>query len=160
MGCKSPHYYNIEHLYPLRLTTYEGALIYVPNDYEAVLADEYKNYKNATFASHVYQNRLRMWVEKQDSCEKYDNVDLQYSSTGELTYYGACESNEIWERYNLTQKLTQLHDDEMDFVGRIEQGANRKQQMFEQVKGLAGFAKSLRPLYPSPRYIEGNFEDV
>lgn len=48
-GCKSYHYYSEEDVLQLRLSLFEGAPIYVPNNYKNILKAEYDDYDKPTF---------------------------------------------------------------------------------------------------------------
>ena len=41
LNCKSPHYYNINDLFPLKKTTFENIITYIPNNYKKCLLQEY-----------------------------------------------------------------------------------------------------------------------
>lgn len=157
IGCKNKHYYRESDLTPLRLSTYEGARVYVPNNPHEVLVSEYKTYSNTKFRSHVYNSRLRLWVEAAEQCdEKYVDEAAMFDGAGDLTFYGACENQDIWERYNMTRKLTSLHERELEFWKTVSQDSTKKvEELLQYEDALAQFSVSEGPLYPSPRYIEG-----
>ena len=57
INCFSPHYYNIDDIYPLKKTTFENIEVYVPNNIEKVLVVEYgKNVLKPYYKNYIYKN--------------------------------------------------------------------------------------------------------
>lgn len=54
VNCKSPHYYKIEDILPLRKVEFEGCNVYVPNNIETVLVSEY--------GKRVLKPRFKNWI--------------------------------------------------------------------------------------------------
>lgn len=157
VGCKTPHYYNVDDIYPLRLTSFEGVPVYVPNNVHRVLRDEYWGFENPVFQMHAYNKDLRLWTGRKQ-CETFTNTTLKYdTASGEINYYGACENNDLWSLYNKTQEITALHNEELGFLKSHEQ---TKSVATKLPKELAKYVRRFKPTYPNPRYIEGHANDV
>lgn len=157
VGCKTPHYYHIGDLYPLRLTTYEGVPLYIPNNFRHILREEYWGYENPVFQTHMYNKDMRQWVGRRQ-CDKFTDDNLKFSDTpgGTLTYYGACENDDLWASYNRTRYLTALHDEELSFFKTHE---NVPKLVEKFPSEIAEYAHKFKPIYSDPRYIEGHDED-
>ncbi len=57
INCFRPHYYNINDIYPLKKTTFEGNTVSVPNNVESVLVSEYStNVLKPTYKNYYYKN--------------------------------------------------------------------------------------------------------
>ena len=55
--CFRPHFYNINDIYPLKQTTFEGIDVYVPNNVETVLVSEYGNkVLKPSYKNYYYEN--------------------------------------------------------------------------------------------------------
>lgn len=161
VGCKNHHYYHVQDIYPLRMSTYEGTRVYVPNNYQNVLSSEYAGYTQQSFHQHTYNKNMRLWVADTDGCQNFQDVNQSYTKDGELTLYGACNNNDLWQLYNTTQELTNLHNQELDFWKTMNpNGEKTLEELVTHQSELAKFAVSKRPLYPSPRYIESNSTDL
>ena len=57
INCFRPHFYNINDIYPLKQTTFEGIDVYVPNNVETVLVSEYGNkVLKPSYKNYYYEN--------------------------------------------------------------------------------------------------------
>jgi phosphorylcholine metabolism protein LicD len=62
VNCKSPHYYNIKHILPLKEEKFEGYSIFVPNNTEECLYQEYGNdVFKPQFKNWRYNNETQIW---------------------------------------------------------------------------------------------------
>lgn len=62
-NCRNNHYYLLEELKPLIVTSFEGVKALVPNKFKQILEREYpKGLRNYQFADHTYRPVLRLWV--------------------------------------------------------------------------------------------------
>lgn len=113
VNCKNHHYYQLETLSPLRNTLYEGSLTFVPNDFGRILAAEYKNYRSPIFMGWSFNRWLRLWVGRR-KCDDFQDNKKRFDSNGDLLLYGACNDVAIWEEYNITRTITELHYEEMN----------------------------------------------
>lgn len=133
-ACKHNHLYSGSELFPLRLTLFEGAPAYVPNNYRKILRDEYRNYDKPDFGNEKYSSDLRMWIEK-DKCEaKLKNINRYNqleSSKGRkqvlkekellarIQKERFCNDKEIEQMYHWTKRLTKMHEMEMELVSEL-----------------------------------------
>ncbi|KKK20584.1 hypothetical protein ARAM_004044 [Aspergillus rambellii] len=64
LQCKHDHKYQINDIYPLRMTSFEGVAAKVPFRYEAVLTDEYQEtaLTNMHYNDHTWIPELEEWV--------------------------------------------------------------------------------------------------
>lgn len=138
-GCKNNHFYELDDLFPLRLTLFEGAPTYIPNNYPKILGEEYKNWDNFVCRPHMFNHELGIWVEK-FACRKqlrgFENLDVLFKNTSsrsefleknilninetsasELEYNNNperyCERSEIRVIFEETNHLTYMHQQEM-----------------------------------------------
>lgn len=157
LGCKSPHYYKLEDISPLHLTTFEGTQLYIPNNFMKLLRDEYKHFDSPRFEKHAYNKDLRLWMGR-SQCKSFRDDDLKYSkATGDLTLYGACNDQQAWAVYNKTRDLTSLHEDEINY---FQQHKNVKNLIKSYPEKLIGFATKVEPFFNEPRYIEIHETDI
>ena len=62
VNCKSPHYYNIKHILPLKKETFEGCQIFVPNNIKECLYQEYGNQVfRPNFKNWRYNSKNEKW---------------------------------------------------------------------------------------------------
>lgn len=158
VNCKNYHFYPITDVSPARRTIYEGVNVYVPNNYESVLLSEYKSARKSSYGSWMFSYDLRLWVQK-DMCEKYKVRDKKFDKeTNDLTFYGACESDEIWKEYNNTKEVTAAHFREKDLYSdlehlqAIETDTTKKVDQEEKKKLNNRFKEILAPYYSKLRY--------
>jgi hypothetical protein len=118
VNCKNYHYYSVNSLTPARRSLYEGTPVYVPNDFEVVLLSEYGGARKPNFSNWMFDRDLKLWVPN-FKCESYKQRQKKFTQSKELTCYGACENNEIWHEYNLTQRVTDIHSMEMDLYSKL-----------------------------------------
>lgn len=81
-SCKSPHYYNLEDLFPLHLTDFEGYRFFRPNKILKLLASEYKE-KSMTVTEFIpndyykgckFANDKKEWL-----CDLNPFIDTKYN---------------------------------------------------------------------------------
>ncbi|VVT57835.1 uncharacterized protein SAPINGB_P005893 [Magnusiomyces paraingens] len=138
-GCKNNHFYKKEELYPLRLTLFEGAPIYVPNEYQKILDDEYDRWKLPIFQTYMYNREINLWVNKlmcrvrrdhlQTLEDKYQSstrtefLDNIVKSASETPYDGHenvyCERDHIYDMFESVNHITILHQREMAFIDEV-----------------------------------------
>jgi phosphorylcholine metabolism protein LicD len=160
IGCKAPHWYNQNYLFPLRLTSFEGAPVFVPNNIHEVLIDEYHDYQNPNYSTHTFSQDLRLWVDNK-ICENFTNAELKYTNetdSSELTLYGACDDEQIFEQYQTTKELTERRFKELEYIKnhselKIYDGLPLIEFMAKERKNFSQFVEPHPPIYPSPRYI-------
>lgn len=160
IGCKAPHWYDQHYIFPLRLTTFEGASMYIPNNIHKVLIDEYKNYEKPEYENQFFSQDLRLWVSK-EVCEGFTKEKLKYTDntdSAKLTRYGACDNDTIFELYQNTKELTKLRYQEQQYIeNNIESQPNDGLPVIELIaknsKNFVKFVKRHPPIHPSPRYI-------
>jgi phosphorylcholine metabolism protein LicD len=70
MNCKSPHYYAIRDILPLKQIEFEGCNVYVPNNIKTVLTSEYgqkvliPRFKNWVFSNDRGWNKICLYLRK------------------------------------------------------------------------------------------------
>lgn len=157
LGCKSPHYYRLEDINPLHLTTFEGTQLYIPNNFMKLLRDEYRHFDSPRFEKHAYNKDLRLWMGR-SQCKRFRDDNLKYSkATGDLTLYGACQDKHAWAVYNKTRDLTSLHEDEISY---FQQHKHVKDLVKTHPENLVAFATKVEPFFREPRYIEIHEHDI
>jgi phosphorylcholine metabolism protein LicD len=63
INCFRPHFYDINDIYPLKQTTFEGIDVYVPNNVEPVLVSEYGNkVLKPSYKNYYYETGT--WIKK------------------------------------------------------------------------------------------------
>lgn len=128
-GCKNNHFYTEEDLFPMRLTLFEGAPIYVPNNWKSFLEKEYQNWTDTIFENHKYVEDIRMWVNRRECRQKIRHMD-RFRSGGleaakdeslleKLEENRFCGKDEVRDLYERTKKLTAMHQKEMEIVQSI-----------------------------------------
>jgi hypothetical protein len=159
VNCKNNHVYPLSRLSPLRKSLYEGAPVYVPHDYESTLYQEYTKYRDTEFRNWVFNRDLRMWVDK-NACAGYKQRNLKFDDRNELTMYGACNKEEIFNDYQNTKEVTLAHSQEIDLYnhyGMIDTvEVNEKKELQPQIAGklAALFDKYYVPQLPDPEPVE------
>ena len=64
VNCKSPHYYDIKLILPLKLEIFENRHIYVPNNvYDCLLQEYGKQVFIPKYKNWIYDNNLEIWKE-------------------------------------------------------------------------------------------------
>jgi hypothetical protein len=148
VNCKNYHYYSLEQLSPMRRTLYEGVELYVPNNFEGILAAEYPQYRSHTFNQWTYNRDLRLWVPK-SQCEAYKQPEKKFGKNKELTMYGACNDEAIFDEYQLTKDVTKVHEKEMDIYNQMETARLNGQLSFvdtdETKRSLADLFSTYHP---------------
>ena len=62
VNCKSPHYYNIKHILPLKKEKFEDCDIYIPNNIDECLYQEYgENVFKPKFRNWIYNSKKELW---------------------------------------------------------------------------------------------------
>lgn len=160
VGCKAPHWYYQNSFFPLRLSSFEGAPVYVPNNIHEVLIDEYHDYEKPEYSPYMFSQDLRMWVDSK-TCENFTNNEFKYATeTGspELTLYGACDDKDILELYHTTKELTERRFKELEYIKNnseheIYDGLPVIDLISKGPKKFTPFVEPHPPIYPDPRYI-------
>lgn len=135
-ACKNNHYYSEEDLFPLRLTSFEGAPIYVPNNYKKILQEEYHNYNKSEFRNQRFAEDLRIWVDS-DKCKEKFKILEDYHKKGKhrfiqderqmdrLRESRFCNSKEVEEMYHFTKKLTMKHQHEIELLEELTENGSK-----------------------------------
>ena len=63
MSCKSPHFYDVDWLFPLRRAIMEETEVWIPADVSKVLSSEYKlnGYSAGPFKGYYFNVMNRTW---------------------------------------------------------------------------------------------------
>jgi hypothetical protein len=63
VACKSPHFLDVDWLFPLRRSLLEGVEVWIPADVTRVLASEYKaqGYGTGPYRGHYFNVLSRRW---------------------------------------------------------------------------------------------------
>ncbi|ODQ68416.1 hypothetical protein NADFUDRAFT_81386 [Nadsonia fulvescens var. elongata DSM 6958] len=124
--CKNKHRYTLLDISPLRRTLFEGYPAYVPSRYTKLLKREYK--KGITrkgFRGYVFVDNIQNWERNIDCLNlvpnkenSQDEIEEQSfnKTTGELTLFGACQSEEKLKNFHRYKVLTDLHKGEMEAI--------------------------------------------
>lgn len=65
VNCRNNHFIQMDKLLPLRKTLMEGGIAYVPNNYESILFDEYKDkWRKPFFNSKIFVPKLGNWIQE------------------------------------------------------------------------------------------------
>lgn len=135
-ACKNNHYYSEEDLFPLRLTSFEGAPIYVPNNYTKILQEEYRNYNKTEFRNQRFAEDLRIWVDS-DKCKEKFKILEDYTKKGKhrfiqderqmdrLRESRFCNSKEVEEMYHFTKTLTMKHQQEIKLLEELTENESK-----------------------------------
>lgn len=156
VNCKNHHFYPISRLSPMRQSLYEGANTYVPNNYDATLKQEYKKYSSKDFDRWSFRQPARLWVPKK-ACRKFKDTNQYLDEKGALTFYGACENDDIWHEFSAVSEVTAAHTQELELysytgvaVVSTEDGDKPREQIEKEV--ARKLAAILGRYYPPFRY--------
>lgn len=136
-NCRNSHFYSYEELSPLRFTMMGGVPLYVPNEIEAMLYDEYpEGVKSYVYNDYYFVDAMNLWIHgsnltflfeedpmvKQDykesdgklNDEKFVELVKQMDDSKVLKLI---ENNEdILFEYYLTKNVTDLHKKELTYM--------------------------------------------
>jgi phosphorylcholine metabolism protein LicD len=67
VNCKTPNYYNIKHIIPLRENIFEGCEIYLPNNIDECLLQEFGNQTfKPKYKNWIFSSKNKKWVNYND----------------------------------------------------------------------------------------------
>lgn len=95
-NCKNLHFYTKQELEPLQRTTFEGVSAFVPNDYQSVLAREYKRgLRLRQFQDWTFRTALGLWVPNKVAKAPNENWLLEEEYTRGVRKSGSGEQGPV-----------------------------------------------------------------
>lgn len=131
-NCKNSHFALLSDLSPLKLTSYEGELAYIPNDFQKLLVKEYgeKGIQKEVFQEYTFLKKLRIWVlrrvinsfknrKKKEDSERFGNISVEDFSAKDYAEI-LRDNKDLYYEYLLTSNYTSFHEDEIYKLTRNE----------------------------------------